>query len=279
MPVADQLGIDLGAARAGVLELLEHHDAGALAHHEAVAILVIGARGPRRLVVEAGRQRAAGREARDRDPVDRRFRAAGDHHVGVVERDQPRRVADRMRAGRAGRDDRVVGALEAVRDRHVAGREIDQAARDEERRHPARPLLLEDDRGLGDALEAADARADHHAGGDLLLFGLGLAAGILDRLRGSAHGVGDELVDLALLLGLHPLVGIVGAVVAVAARNEAGDLAGQVGDLELLDAARAALAGEEARPRRLDTAAERRDHSQSGDDDTSHLMPARGCSG
>ena len=53
--VADQLGVDLGAARFGVLERFEHHDAGALAHHEAVAVLVIGARGALRLVVESGR--------------------------------------------------------------------------------------------------------------------------------------------------------------------------------------------------------------------------------
>ena len=39
-----------------------------------------------------------------------RFRAARDHHVGIAERDQPRRIADRMRAGRAGGDDRMVRA-------------------------------------------------------------------------------------------------------------------------------------------------------------------------
>ena len=63
-------------------------------------------------------------------PVDRRFGAARHHHVGIAERDQPRRVADRVRAGRAGGDDRVVRTLEAVRDRDIAGGEIDQAARE-----------------------------------------------------------------------------------------------------------------------------------------------------
>ena len=118
--IADHLGVDLGAARLGVLVFLENHDAGALAHHEAVAVLVVGARGACRVVVEARRQRPAGREARERQPVDRRFGAAGHHHVGVAERDQPRRVADGVGAGGAGRDDRVVGALEPVLDRHVA---------------------------------------------------------------------------------------------------------------------------------------------------------------
>ena len=31
------------------------------------------------------------------------------------------------------------------------------------------PRSLQHDRGLGDALDAADAGADHHAGGDLLV--------------------------------------------------------------------------------------------------------------
>ena len=42
-------------------------------------------------------------------------------------------------------------------------------------------------------------------------------------------------IDLALLLRLHPLVGIEGAVGAVAARDLAGDLAGEIRDLEIVD--------------------------------------------
>src|SRR4030081_1729911 len=117
----------------------------------------------------------------------------------------------------------------------------------------------------------ADPRPDHHAGADLILMRGRLPARILDRLGGGAHRKGDELVDLALLLGLHTLIRIVGAVLAVAARNLACDLGGQVGDLEFLDAARAALALEEARPRRLDAAGERRHHPHSGDDNTSYV--------
>ena len=40
--VADHLGVDAGAARARVLQLLEHHGAGALAHDEAVAVAIEG---------------------------------------------------------------------------------------------------------------------------------------------------------------------------------------------------------------------------------------------
>ena len=222
--VADHLGVDLRTTALGVLERLEHHDAGALAHHKAVAILVVGARGALRRVVEAGRQRAAGNEARHADARDRRFRAARHHHVGVAERDQPRGVADGMRPGRAGGHHRMVRPLQPMRDRHIAGGEIDQPAGNEERRHPARPALLQHDGGFRDSGEAADAGADHHAGVDLVLIARGLPTGIGQRLRRRAHRKDDEVVDLALLLRLHPLVGIEAAVAAVAARNLAGDL-------------------------------------------------------
>ena len=51
--IADQFGVDLGAALLRVLVLLEDDDAGALGQHEAVAILVIGARRLLRRLVEA----------------------------------------------------------------------------------------------------------------------------------------------------------------------------------------------------------------------------------
>ena len=129
--------------------------------------------------------------------------------------------------GRAGRDHGVVRTFQPMLDRDIARREIDQASGDEERAHPARPLLGEEQRGLLDSLQAADAGADQHAGADLILIGGGLPARVLERLRGSAHGVDDEVVDLALLLRLHPIVRIEGAVAAVAARHLAGDLAGR----------------------------------------------------
>ena len=129
--VADHLGVDLRAARLGVLVFLEHDDAGALAHDEAVAVLVVGARGLRRASslkpVESARQAQKPAIA---EAVDRRFGAARHHHVGVAERDQAAGVADRVRAGRAGRDDGVVRTLEAVLDRDVAGGEIDEPARE-----------------------------------------------------------------------------------------------------------------------------------------------------
>ena len=131
--VADHLGVDLRAARLGVLQLLEHQGAGALAHDEAVAVLVIGARAPGRVVVEVGRHGAAGDEAGDADLADRRLRAAGDHDVGVAVLDEAHGVAHRVGARGAGGDHRVIRALEAVADRDLTRGQIDQGRGDEER--------------------------------------------------------------------------------------------------------------------------------------------------
>ena len=161
-----------------MLIFLEHDAAGAFAEHEAVAILVIGPRGGFGTIVETGRQRAAGGKAGDANAIDGRFGAAGDHHVGVAHRDDARRVADGVRAGGAGRHHRMIRALQAMHDGDIAGDEIDDSARDEERRDAARSLLPQGDGGFVNAAEAADAGADQHAGRFLLLWGVGHPAGV-----------------------------------------------------------------------------------------------------
>ncbi len=141
----------------------------------------------------------------------------------------------------------------------------------EERRDAARPFFLQRERCLGDTFDAADAGADHDAGPGLIVVTRRLPAGMLDRLTGGAHRIDDELVDPALLLRLHPLVGIVGPVGAIAARDLAGDFRRKILDVEFLDSPGAALPGKQALPRDLDAATERRHHAESGDDDTSHV--------
>src|SRR6185312_931851 len=92
----------------------------------------------------------------------------------------------------------------------------------------------------------------------------------VERLARGAHGEKHEIIDLALVLRRHPLVRVECAVAAVTARDLAGDLAGEVFDVEAFDALSAAFAFEQALPRRLDAAAERGDHSHPGNDDTFH---------
>ena len=98
------------------LELLEDHDAGAFAHHEAVAVLVERAAGLLRLVV-ARRERAHRREPADAHRRDRRFGSARDHDVGIVAADDLEGFADRVRrrgAGGAGREVRAACALKRI---------------------------------------------------------------------------------------------------------------------------------------------------------------------
>ena len=176
-----------------------------------------------------------------------------------------------MRAGRAGGDDRMVRPLQSVADRDLARGEIDEAARNEERADAPRAALVQRDRGFLDALQAADAGADQDARGDLVLVRRRLPAGILDRLVGRRHRIDDERIDLAALLRLHPFVGIELAFGLAAERKLAGDLRGEVVDLEIGDAARRRFRpARMLRPSRFDAAAKRRHHAQSGDDDASH---------
>src|SRR5262249_24470460 len=107
------------------------------------------------------------------------------------------------------------------------------------------------------------------------LFRLRMPVGVIERLLGSRHAEDDEIVDLALVLRLHPLVGIEAAVRAVAARYDAGDLGLEIRDVEALDPARTALAVEDALPVRLDATAEWRNHAEARDDNPPHIANLR----
>ena len=142
----------------------------------------------------------------------------------------------------------MVRSLEPVLDGDIAGGEIDQPSRNKERAHPPRSLLGEQQRGLFDALQAADARSDHDPGADLILIGRWLPSGVGECLLGSAHGIDNKVIDLALLFRLHPIARVEGAVAPVATRNLTGDLAGQIGDVEVVDALGGILSGGQPLP-------------------------------
>ena len=82
---------------------------------------------------------------------------------------------------------------------------------------------------------------DHHAGAGLVLVAFRLPAGIVNRLRRRAHRIDDEVIDLALLLRLHPVVGIVVAVGQFGARHGRGNAGRQVGDVDRLPSLRTPL--------------------------------------
>ena len=127
-----------------------------------------------------------------------------------------------------------LGPFEIVSDRDLAAHQIDEPAGNEKRRDAARSFFMQGHGGVVDAAKSADSRADQDPGLDLLLIGLGRPFGVAQRLRRGAHAVNDEVVDPALLLGLHPVVGVEG-VGRVSTRHLRGDLAGQVRNVEVLD--------------------------------------------
>src|SRR5260221_6316948 len=177
-----------------------------------------------------------------------------------------------MRASRASGHHRMVGTLQAVLDRHITRGKIDQAPGNEERRYLARAALLEKQRRIGNAGEAAAPGADHRAGGAAILFGGRMPIGVIERLARRAHREDDEVVDLALILRLHPLIGVECAVGAVAPRNHASDPTGQIGYIERTDLFGTALAVEDALPGRLDATAEWRHHAEARDDNPPHIQ-------
>ena len=170
--VADHLRQNRRAAPLGVFQFFENQDARAFADDEAVAIVI-----PR-----AGR-RAAGsslrcdsarmaRESADAQRRDAGFRAAADHHVGIAVLDHAEGIADRVRAGGAGRRGGRIRTLRAGADGNVARRQIDDGRRNEKRRDAAGAFFEQDLVLALDHFESADAAADVDAGA------LGVSSGI-----------------------------------------------------------------------------------------------------
>jgi hypothetical protein len=176
-----------------------------------------------------------------------------------------------MRPGRAGRHHRVVRALEAEADGDVAGGEVDQPAGNKERADAARALFVEDDRRFIDAAQTADARADQRTGPFRLVAGLRFDTRVVDGLLGGGHGIDDEGINLALILHIHPVVGIELALRGVPEGHAMGDLAGDIINLEVVDAPGAALTGKDVRPSGFYATAQGADDTHSGDDDTAQF--------
>src|SRR3974377_1946598 len=95
--ITDDFGQDGSAAPLGEPELFKDHDAGSLAHHEAVAVQVEGPTGFLRSIVPRGESAHRG-ESADAHGRDRRFCAATNHDVSLAARDQSKGIADGMRA-------------------------------------------------------------------------------------------------------------------------------------------------------------------------------------
>ena len=236
--VTDKLGIDLGAARLGVVEFFEDENAAAAGDHEAVAVLVIGSAGLLRRLVELGRHRAHRVEQFAERPVEL-LAAAGEHHVLLAPLDHLGCVADAVRRSRAGRADRVVDALGLE-----PGGEIGRTGRGHRLGHGEGPdaLWARGARRIGggdDRFGRGAARADDQAGariGDVFFFEPGIQDRLVHRhpaiagavaLKAPGPAVDDGVeIDLQAAMNLaaeiHPCV--------VVGRDDAGLGFAQRGD-------------------------------------------------
>jgi hypothetical protein len=107
----------------------------------------------------------------------------------------------------------MVRPLEAESGCDLPRDQVDQRAGNEEGRHARGPFSLISTAVSAIEVKPADARPDHHAGAQRGSVGFGLPAGIAHRLLGGGHAIQDEVIDLAAVLRLHPVIGIEGAVV------------------------------------------------------------------
>ena len=162
--------------------------------------------------------------------------AAGDDGVGIAVPDGAERLAETVRGGGAGRDDIQARALGLVLDGDMAGRDVGDHRRDEQRGDPLAGGVLDHLGRLAVLdLEAADAGAHIDAQAervDVHVLPFGLQAGRFHGLPGGGHRELGELV----LLADEGLVHIIPLGIEVL--DFAGDRDGHV--LEVLDVVDAA---------------------------------------
>ncbi len=158
--VPNKLCNRIGTPAKGVIESFNHQNAGAFAHHEAVAIPVERTRCALRLIVEVGRERTGCGKRAEADPIDARFRAAANRNISFAGENETRAVADGLYARCASRHRRAKRTLEAVADGDLSRCEIDEKRRYSERRQAANAALVGRAHGVGDGGKSADTRCD-----------------------------------------------------------------------------------------------------------------------
>ena len=257
----DDLGVDAGAAALGVLDRLDHEHGRALGAHEPVARGVERARCGLGPFARARRAEPLHRgEARDDQRVDAGLAAAGEHDVGIAAADQLGGLHDGVRARRAGRDGRQVVAAQAELDRDRAARDVRQALRQEPRRDPVPAAIAQDLVLLHHRVEAADGRAEEHAGARRIL---DRQRGVVGRLLRGGEREQDVAVHATRFLGAGH-----------GDRIEALDLAGHpdrhVARVELRDLGDAGAAREQRLPGLVRRQADRRHAADARDRDPFH---------
>lgn len=154
-----------------------------------------------RSVVVAAGQRPRRRETGETDAIDRCLRTATHGNVRLTCADQPGCVADRLNPGGTGGNRCAQRPFEAMLDRYMTSREIDQKRWNGERRQTPRTTAVGGTHRIGNGPETTDTRADDCCG-PLLAFSVRrMPAGLLQRLPSRFHGKHDEAIHLLLFLG------------------------------------------------------------------------------
>src|SRR6266550_5826282 len=263
--VADDLGVDLCAARLGQLQVLEEERPGTLAQDEPIASLVEGPRHRLQRLTRSGQAHAAHvREAGVGGLEERCLGRARDDRNDVAATDRLRALGDVVGAGRAGGHDADVVADRPCLDGDHPRCRVHEGVRDERRWNAPWPLVVKSDPRLDHQLLPACPGAEHDP--DVL------AVRIRDLEPGIEQGLlcgRDTEVHARLApadgLRVHPL-----------RRIEIADLTGGLGlvpgDVELGDLGEAGVAANQVVPRGRDVVTDRADDTKTGDDDAAAVI-------
>src|SRR3954447_14585775 len=107
--------MDSRSPSAGMLIALQDDDTRPFSHNETVAFTVVRARGPLRGIIERSGQRPTGNETCHPNAGYRRLGTARHHDVGIAQCDKSRSIANRMCAGGASGNYRMIWAFKTMR--------------------------------------------------------------------------------------------------------------------------------------------------------------------
>ena len=266
--VADQFGEWRGTTGQGMFQLLDHQQAGTLAHDKTITGLIEGPGSELRRLVVITRKRPGRRKTRQADPVDARFRATADRHVDLSRADHPGRIADGLDTCGTGGHRRTQWPLETVADRDVTGRHIAEKRRNGERRQTLRSLAVRGAHRFGNGGKTTDTRGNDGCRAFLRLRRVRSPAGLGQGLIRRRQGEQDEAVHLALLLGGQQLIRIeAGLRVLGTVLDLAADTDRQVADQLRRQLSDTGLSGQQALPDLFDSTAQRGQCAHAGDDD------------
>ena len=157
--VADDLGINLGAAFLGMFIVFKNQNTGSFAQHKAVAVFIERTGCRCRIVVSAGQSMHIVKAA-NAQRTNRTFSTAGNHDISVSSANHPSCFTDAVQTGRAGCGISQGRSLQIAHDGELSRDHVGNRAGNQERRDASfasfhiRLIVLADNR------QAADSAAD-----------------------------------------------------------------------------------------------------------------------